>query len=237
MSENIGYVTMDDGDDRKKKKKSKKEKDRLFRDVNKTVSNAMKQVEDAMKQVKMATSKTKESKDDGTFKVVTENPDAKVIKVSGKTTIHVQNSKNVQVGNNNVMVINQAVAPRRQRHFSDEEDKKPNEPAQPAIMNETVEQEIQAVLASEREVTERDITIAVRHMGKSWRRVARGLGHTDRDTEILYADHGNQGIQEVAYQCLLLWKQRNGPGATVGKLANAVKKVEGSLTCLQELTP
>lgn len=40
---NVGFVTMGDSEERKKKKKAK-DKERIFRNVDKTVTNAMKQV-------------------------------------------------------------------------------------------------------------------------------------------------------------------------------------------------
>jgi hypothetical protein len=59
-------------------------------------------------------------------------------KIGGKkTAIHIHNSKNVQVGNNNVMVINQTSNPRRSRKrvdsSSDSSDSEDDVPAKAAV--------------------------------------------------------------------------------------------------------
>ncbi|XP_048745726.1 uncharacterized protein LOC125658493 [Ostrea edulis] len=214
-------------------------------DAERTVAEAMKQVERAMKHVKVATRGMDDidlgdspgagitHEDDDTEGAETKiNKDGSIKidkKVFGKkTSIHIHNSKNVQVGNNNVMVINQTANPRRRRQqvdsSSESSDSEEDVPAKAAA--KPITDICQQILSSNRPADDQDIRRATTMIGKKWRRVGRSLNVSDADLEQIYIQHFREdGIRGVVHQVFTKWKQINGKKATVGALTTALSKV------------
>ncbi|XP_062594837.1 uncharacterized protein LOC134256200 [Saccostrea cucullata] len=214
-------------------------------DAERTVAEAMRQVEKAMKHVKVVTGGmndrgfgaspgmefTSESEEaEGARTKINKDGSIKIEKgyIGKKTSIHIHNSKNVQVGSNNVMVVNQTSGRSRGRRRNDsssdssdwEEEDPPREAAKP------ITDICQQILSSTRLANDLDIRRATTMIGKSWRRVGRTLNVSDTDLEQIYIQYfREEGIRGVAHHMFTKWKQQNGKKATVGVLTTALSKV------------
>lgn len=216
-------------------------------DAGRTVAEAMKQVERAMKHVKIATggienfdfgdgamgntSEDSRGSSKGTEAKINKDGSIKVEKgfLGKKTSIHIHSSKNVQIGDNNVMVINQT--PNRQKGrrkddtSSDSEDSEDytDKPSKAALQISDI---CQKILTSSRLVNDLDVRRATTLIGKSWRRVGRELKLKDADMEQIYAQYfREEGIQGVAHHMFTKWRYLSDKQATIGVLTSALIKV------------
>jgi hypothetical protein len=83
-----------------------------------------------------------------------------------------------------------------------------------------------SVSGSMRVCVKEDFDLVLTRIGREYRRLLRNLGLPDGLIEQLIADYSSQGIHEVTYQGLLKWSQREGQGATVQILAEALHAME-----------
>lgn len=216
-------------------------------DAGRSVAEAMKQVERAMRHVKIATggienfdfgdgamgSTSEDSRDSskGTEARINKDGSIKVEKgfLGKKTSIHIHSSKNVQIGDNNVMVINQSSKPRKGRRRDDsssDSDDSEDDIVKPTKAAPQISDICQTILTSSRLVNDHDVRRATTLIGKSWRRVGRELRLREADMEQIYAQHfREEGIQGVAHHMFTKWRQSSDKHATIGVLTSALVKV------------
>ncbi|KAK3103026.1 hypothetical protein FSP39_015851 [Pinctada imbricata] len=170
------------------------------------------------------------------------NVDGTAIKIDkpgafGKNThINIKSSKNVQIGNNNVMVINQTSSSKKGRHgrsrhdssssSSSSDDERHASTAARGSTKPVVTPDHQDLLTSERLVGDQDVRTASKFMGKSWRRIGRALSVADPELEQIHMDYSREeGIQGVGYRVIQVWRQKAGREAKLGVLTSAICKV------------
>lgn len=216
-------------------------------DGGRTVAEAMKQVERAMKHVKIATggvenfdfgdgamgftSDDSQERSKGSEARINKDGSIKVERgfLGKKTSIHIHSSKNVQIGDNNVMVINQTSKPRKGRRRDDtssDSDDSDDDIVKPAKAAPQISDVCQTVLTSSRLVNDQDVRRATTLIGKSWRRVGRELKLRDAEMEQIYSQYfREEGIQGVAHHMFTKWRHLSDKQATIGVLTSALIKV------------
>ncbi|XP_077985905.1 receptor-interacting serine/threonine-protein kinase 1-like [Glandiceps talaboti] len=61
-------------------------------------------------------------------------------------------------------------------------------------------------------------------IGLQWKGLARELGLGKAAIDVIFADNHIYGTEQVIYEMLVKWKQRNGSHATKDVLINALKE-------------
>ncbi|KAK3091125.1 hypothetical protein FSP39_017282 [Pinctada imbricata] len=125
------------------------------------------------------------------------------------TQINLSRVGNLQIGNNNVMVINQSKG-------SGKSYKSPKVTASRRPQSE--------LTGSKARPSHKDLLHASQNVGKRWCKLGRTLGLTDQDIEQVEYDYNREGLSEVVWQMLQKWI-RKGRDVTVHRLALALYDV------------
>lgn len=81
-------------------------------------------------------------------------------------------------------------------------------------------------LESTRKANDEDKELVLKHIvSNNWKQIARKLNLQEGEIDALYIDHKDLGFDEVKYQMLRKWTEKNGRKATVGALAKALVDV------------
>ncbi|XP_078251257.1 receptor-interacting serine/threonine-protein kinase 2-like [Rhinoraja longicauda] len=75
-------------------------------------------------------------------------------------------------------------------------------------------------------VTSNECMKLAKSINKDWKALARYLGLTDNEIDIIKYDHHNEGLLETVYQMLCKWKQLQGQNATRAQLVQGLKQIE-----------
>ncbi|XP_069115181.1 receptor-interacting serine/threonine-protein kinase 1-like isoform X2 [Argopecten irradians] len=205
------------------------------------VAAAMQKVQRSQNQVSFGSSTDSSSSDDDDVgyghhaKGVKKKPEGASIEINKRlgsgaiAKINIESANNVQLGDHNVMVINNA----RKRKETDM-------PPSPSITDVTPPPQLtaaqQAVLDSVEVVDERKLNILAGFIGKQWRRIFRKLGLTEEEIDRLHIDYqAAEGIKTVIYKGLVNWKEKNGREATVGKLVQVVYSISNNVKVIDSM--
>lgn len=72
-------------------------------------------------------------------------------------------------------------------------------------------------------VTEDHLELLRANIGAKWKQSARRLGLTNVEIETIEHDYHRDGLPEMVYQMLEMWKMKEGSiGCTIGKLCRAL---------------
>ncbi|XP_060079811.1 uncharacterized protein LOC132559208 isoform X2 [Ylistrum balloti] len=115
-----------------------------------------------------------------------------------------KNQPNIQIGNKNLMVVNQGRS----------KSKVPDKKQIPAKLTE-----------STRKVTADDLDIVAENIGSSTRELAKQLKITPAAMDHIQNDYKSEGTYEVCYQMLMKWARTAVSGATVANLAQAISRI------------
>ncbi|XP_053401651.1 receptor-interacting serine/threonine-protein kinase 1-like [Mercenaria mercenaria] len=114
---------------------------------------------------------------------------------------------NLQIGNKNVMVVNDSGSRRKS-----EKKKQKCKKSQLTTCTD--------------ELSMDHIDMVSVEIGKDWKRLCRQLDMTEADIEQLQFDYYASGLYEIMYQGIQRWIQRNGRAANIKTIAEALWEID-----------